>query len=60
MLILITEKYNCEIQTFHSRIKTFGEKKASLNDIIIEVTSELQYIPLSLLQIKHINLSFFN
>lgn len=60
-VILITEKYNCEIQIFQFRVESkYLEKKASLNGIIIEAISELHYMPSSLLQIKYINLSFLN
>lgn len=61
MLILIKEKYNCEIQMFQFRIESkYLKKKASLNGIIIEVISELHHMPFSLLQIKYTNLSIFN
>lgn len=61
MLILITEKYNFENQTFRFRVESkYLKKKASLTGIIIEVISELHYMPFSLLQIKYINLKFLN
>lgn len=59
MLILITEKYNFENQTFRFRVES-KYLKASLTGIIIEVISELHYMPFSLLQIKYINLKFLN